>query len=67
MADFCKQCSIDNFDEDFGDLRNLSTEQNTKDGLYASVLCEGCGMTLVNHHGVCVSEHCIKAHGLKDT
>ena len=26
MADFCKQCSIDLFDEDFGDVKDICTK-----------------------------------------
>jgi len=65
MADFCQQCSIEMFGEDFGDLKGLSTKQDTKDGLYSSALCEGCGIAIVDHAGICVDEHCLKGHGKK--
>lgn len=65
MADFCKQCSIDMFGEDFKDLQGLSTSSDTANGLYATALCEGCGATQVDHLGICVSPHCDKKHGEK--
>jgi hypothetical protein len=36
------------------DMIGCSTEQNTKDGLFATVLCEGCGGTQVDHTGRCI-------------
>lgn len=51
MADFCKECSLEDFGRDFGDLANLSTEADTKNALYAVVLCEGCGPIQVDHTG----------------
>lgn len=57
MADFCKQCSIDIFMEDYGDLRRIAEE-----GDKAYVICEGCGPTLVNHDGECIGD-CDKKHG----
>jgi hypothetical protein len=61
VADFCKQCS----ETDYKDLAGLSTEEDTKAGLYPVVLCEGCGPTQVNHLGECVSVDCIKKHGVQ--
>lgn len=63
MADFCKQCSEDVFDRDFGDMRGLSQPEDTARKLYASVLCEGCGPCHVDHLGVCISANCLKEHG----
>jgi len=60
MADFCKQCSIEMFNKDFKELANLSTEEDTKNGLFPMVLCEGCGYIQVDHTGVCVSEDCLR-------
>lgn len=52
MADFCRQCSLSTFGEDFGDLRNLNGPHDTH------VICEGCGPTVVNPSGECVTaEH----------
>jgi len=58
MADFCKQCLKFLFDIDTGDLAGLSTAKDTKKGLYASALCESCGVTLVDHEGTCVYIGC---------
>lgn len=62
MDDFCKQCSIEIFGEDFRDLAELSTEDDTKNGLYPVVICEGCGCIQVDHEGACVSPDCAKHH-----
>lgn len=35
MADFCKECSIEMFGKDFGDLAHIAER--------ATVMCEGCG------------------------
>ena len=60
MADFCKGCSIDILGEDFGDLKGLSTEDDTSNGLFSVVLCEGCGPIQVDHEGTCISQDCEK-------
>ena len=57
MADFCMQCSIMMFGEDFQDLAELQTEEDTKAGLAQAVLCEGCGATAVDHTGLCLLNH----------
>ena len=58
MADFCTQCSVEHFGKDHGDFEGISTESDTKKGLFANVLCEGCGAIQVDHTGRCVSEDC---------
>jgi uncharacterized membrane protein YgcG len=60
MADFCRQCSIEEFGQDFGDLAGLVSP-----GSAGRVICEGCGITYVNHLGECVAENCLLAHGLR--
>jgi len=65
MADFCKQCSIENFGQDFGDLKDLVTEDAVKDGFFAAVICEGCGFVIVDHQGVCRDKNCEK-HGTEN-
>ena len=52
MSNFCKDCSEYYFGEDFHDLAGISTPDDTAKGLYASVVCEGCGFTQVDHEGV---------------
>lgn len=60
MADFCKQCSLENFGSDIGDLAGL-----VEGNCYTHVLCEGCGFEcIVTADGTCVSETCLKKHGL---
>jgi len=66
MADFCKQCSIEDFGEDFGDLSNLSKPEDTREGKYPVVICEGCGPVQVDHEGNCISPDCYEKHGLED-
>jgi hypothetical protein len=63
MADFCKQCSLVELGEDFGDLANLSPGDTN---YYVVALCEGCGPIVVNEHGECQSEDCIHEHGKKE-
>ena len=63
MADFCKQCSLDNFGEDFEDLKGLGEGQNLKPGHGWLVLCEGCGPAIVDAEGRCIAAHCDKKHG----
>ena len=55
MADFCKQCSLEIFCEDFGEMAGISTPEHTVAGRYAVVLCEGCGPCQVDHEGKCFS------------
>ena len=62
MADFCKQCSIDVFQEDFGDMKGVTKVEHWEVGLANQVLCEGCGIIQVNPEGSCVSSNCIKKH-----
>lgn len=53
MADFCKQCSILMFGEDFGDL--ASEAEHWPEGAAAiTVLCEGCGAISVDRSGKCL-------------
>lgn len=63
MAAFCRQCSIEMFGEDYGDLSGQISKTQVEAGLAAAVLCEDCGPTLVDHKGTCVSPVCSKGHG----
>ena len=63
MADFCKQCSIDTFGEDIGDLAGLMSASQAATGHLVPALCEGCGPTYVDHLGVCYSPVCLEKHG----
>ena len=62
MADFCKQCSIDMFGEDLGELADLGPAGELKEGEGWSALCEGCGFTVVAQDGSCIATDCPK-HG----
>lgn len=62
MADFCKQCSIENFGEDFGDLAGLGNGSPLKPGEGWAVLCEGCGPTCVDDEGECIAKNCLLKH-----
>lgn len=61
MADFCRQCAIDTFGFDSGDLRGLSKGEvlNVSQGF--ATICEGCGYTSVDHMGQCVANNCLEA------
>ncbi len=67
MADFCNQCCKDMGFPTGVDLAGLSTEEDTKKGLYPVVLCEGCGPIQVDHLGNCVSSDCLEKHGCPPT
>lgn len=64
MADFCKQCATNLFGEDpaFNDARGLITEADSSIGLAGLFLCEGCGSTMVDHEGKCITD-CLEHHG----
>lgn len=52
MADFCMECSIENFGKDCRDLANLGKPlTELKPGHGYRVLCEGCGPILVDDDG----------------
>lgn len=53
MADYCKQCSVELFGEDFGDFAGLVSPYDAARGMGACVLCEGCGSALVDNSGKC--------------
>lgn len=58
MADFCKQCSEEDFGFDDESLKGLCD-----DGTVVEVICEGCGHCIVNHLGECEDPWCLKKHG----
>lgn len=68
MADFCKQCSIDLFGQDYGDLKGITKQNDWENGGACVVICEGCGFIQVDPEGNCVSQDCIEkgkpGHGL---
>jgi len=56
MADFCAECSESLLGDDYGDLAGLCPE-----GGFAQVLCEGCGVVLVNERGRKLSDEAVHA------
>jgi hypothetical protein len=64
MADFCKQCSIENFGEDYRDLAGITTQEDWEQGRACVVLCEGCGPIQVDPEGNCTG-NCILKHPIR--
>ena len=69
MADFCRQCSVSVLgipdEEYYNDLSGLSTAEDTAKGLFAEVICEGCGFIQVDHTGKCIGgPNCQENHKL---
>lgn len=64
MADFCKECSIETFGEDFGDLVGVTPPEANDRKRWRITLCEGCGPIQVDHLGRCISDDCLRKHGL---
>jgi hypothetical protein len=58
MADFCQQCSLRNFGEDFGDMAGISKPEDEAKGVYPVLLCEGCGVVQVDSTGHRIHEAC---------
>lgn len=59
MADFCKQCSIELFGEDYRDLAGMGRAaqgepETLTPGYGWVVLCEDCGPTRVDDEGGCL-------------
>jgi hypothetical protein len=65
MAEFCRQCSIELFGRDHGDLAGITSRRDYQKGLAEVVICEGCGVIQVDPNGNCISNDCIKNHGRK--
>lgn len=57
MADFCKQCSEEIFNEDFKELADLCGTAEV-----CITICEGCGGCRVNKDGVCQGDE-LNKHG----
>jgi len=60
MADFCRQCSIELWGEDFGDFKNLGNGRVLLEGYGWPALCEGCGPILIDAAGNCISDDCLE-------
>lgn len=59
MADFCKQCSINIFGEDYGDLASITEQKEWEEGRAVCTICEGCGPIQLDPQGNCVSTDCM--------
>jgi hypothetical protein len=59
MAEFCNQCAAElDFDPDFV---GLTTAEDWEKGVGRVVPCEGCGVTIVDPEGNCVTD-CLRHH-----
>lgn len=58
MAEFCEDCSQEIFGEE-SDFKGIQTKEDTDNGIATWVLCEGCGMILVDHLGKCINKDCL--------
>lgn len=65
MADFCRECSIALFGDDFGELAGLTKPEDWAKGLAVLAICEGCGSIQVDPEGNCVHENCLEGKGAK--
>lgn len=64
MADFCRQCSLENWGIDDHDYPR--DRQPLQPGEGYRQICEGCGFIWVDHEGNCIAtgkEGCRKGHG----
>ena len=51
MADFCQEHGIEMWGRDVRDLAGLISIEDVEKGMGAVVLCESCGIILVDHNG----------------
>lgn len=58
MADFCKQCSLENFGKDYGDLTGLISKEEVDAGYCVTGICEGCAHGQFDHEGRCLHPDC---------
>jgi hypothetical protein len=61
MADFCQQCSLAIFGEDFGDLKTGKDLPPAPPIQGWDAICEGCGPTIVDANGKCIGD-CLEHH-----
>lgn len=60
MADFCKACARGLGFPTEDDLAGLITPELDTSAYGLPVICEGCGYTMVNSEGLCVSTDCME-------
>jgi len=63
MTDFCSECSVELFGEDFKQLTNLGNGKPLLPDYGWPALCEGCGPVLVDDCGKCLGKCLNKTHG----
>lgn len=51
MADFCQECSLELFGEDFKEMAGITKPEDMAKGLACWVLCEECGYIPVDPEG----------------
>jgi hypothetical protein len=53
MSDYCYQCTEKHlgWNPDLNDLKGCCTKEDNEKGLYACVICEGCGFIQVDCDG----------------
>jgi len=54
---------MDLFAEDYKELAGLGDGSKLEEGKGWVCICEGCGPTVVDDDGVCLSLHCMMNHG----
>jgi hypothetical protein len=54
MADFCSQCSVRLFAEDFYDTADITSQEAFEKGRACHALCEECGPIQVDPAGRCL-------------
>lgn len=52
---------------DYSDFSGITTAGNTAVGVYADVICEGCGFISVDHTGKRVGVDCVEGHDRAST
>jgi hypothetical protein len=64
MAEFCRQCQWEIFDEEYSDFDHFGRNKPPLEPGYGyPALCEGCGPTLVDDTGACMADDCLaKGH-----
>jgi len=71
MAEFCRQCAENLYPHNGGDIHKgdfvgITTIEEEAQGLYAVVLCEGCGPIQVDSEGNCITPDCLEKHGVNE-
>ena len=65
MSDFCKQCAEKIFGDGTPSDFIVNRRGTLGEGEGWRFLCEGCGPTIVDDDGVCLSQFCLQKHRSK--